>query len=561
MSYFSKMNSMYNNELQINNPDGGDVNISSNTGQVKINGVVPSGGGGIVDPLNIGTLNATTLITTPLIQPPDVNTPLYIEANIIKAPVAGPAGLEIVDVTSVTATGTITANSVVSNSSVSANNMSVNNGDITLSGTGNLRVLGTGKIVSGVNGIDSNGDLQTIGNKDIISGRNIYFDGQDLYKRTIVGGIPTDTSYKVFQNLAGKNDANTFTANQTFTENIIMSGSNKTITNNLGTFIGANSNIETMTCGTLVASNGGSNKVSAKVFETRVPTNPPSLNGWIIEQQPASDPASFIDNVLQIKQGVAGGYATITSTDFSGSLPNIVLNPRTLALGGQVVTNSLVIGEDATNKSFTIEQPRTGGDLEDLVVKAGNGNFAAARFQNNSGDDILRVEKDKVKIPSTIPLSFGNYGFRPQQFYKDITNFSFNHSIIGPTNLLFNTGNPAVAEWTNVNTGVGSQPIDLINNPGAYKITIRQTTNGTLNEINGMRVMSDIVLSRPNDPAPIVELGQPTAYSYELYDGIAPIITMKPGGLTWAIHVTFPQVSNNETANIRVTLTQMPFFA
>ena len=49
MSYFSKINSMYNTELQINNPDGGDVDITSTTGQVKINGIVPSaGGGGVV---------------------------------------------------------------------------------------------------------------------------------------------------------------------------------------------------------------------------------------------------------------------------------------------------------------------------------------------------------------------------------------------------------------------------------------------------------------------------------------------------------------------------------
>ena len=51
MSYFSKVNSMYNSELRINNPNGGDVNISSTTGQVKVNGVVPSGGGGASLPI------------------------------------------------------------------------------------------------------------------------------------------------------------------------------------------------------------------------------------------------------------------------------------------------------------------------------------------------------------------------------------------------------------------------------------------------------------------------------------------------------------------------------
>ena len=463
MSYFSKINSMYNNELQINNPDGGDVDITSNTGQVKINGVVPSGAGGIVDPLNIGTLNASALITTPSIKPPDVNTPLFIEANVLKEPTAGPANLEVL-CSGVTASGTIQTGNLLVDTTISCDGIGVTTGDVTLGTTSNLRINGTGKVIAGSQGIDSNGDINTIGNNDIISGRNIYFDGTDLFKRTIVGGVASDTSYKDFKQLAGKNEANTFNANQTFAENIIMSGTNKTITNNLGTFIGANSNIETMTCGTLVCSNGGSNKVSAKVFETRVPTDPVGLDGWIIQQEPESNPPSFIDNVLQIKQGVAGGYATITSTDFVGSLPNIVLNPRTLALGGQVVTNSLVIGEDATNKSFTIEQPRTGGDLEDLVIKAGNGNFAATRFQNNSGNDILRVENAKVLLPSAIPLSFNAYSFRPQQY-----TFNFSGATIddGPGTMF----NSSTSLWTNVNDGGPTQTLHTIGN-NFFKMTI-----------------------------------------------------------------------------------------
>lgn len=175
MSYFSKINSMYNNELQINNPDGGDVDITSNTGNVKINGVVPSGGGGIVDPLNIGTVNASTKITAPLIEPPDTNTPLFIEANIVRAPTAGPAGLELVDVTSVTANGTVSANSITATTSVSGASLSASTGDITVGGAGNVRINGTGKIISGVNGIDSNGEINTIGNNDIVSGRCIIY--------------------------------------------------------------------------------------------------------------------------------------------------------------------------------------------------------------------------------------------------------------------------------------------------------------------------------------------------------------------------------------------------
>ena len=184
-------------------------------------------------------------------------------------------------------------------------------------------------------------------------------------------------------------------------------------------------------------------------------------------------------------------------------------------------------------------------------------------FNNGTQNIVLNgttTLNNSLELASTVPISFGNYSFRPQQFYKDITGFSFNHTSIGATNLLFNTGFPAVAEWTNRNTGATNQPIDLINNSGAYKITIRQTTNGALGQINGMHIMSDMVLTRPNDNAPNVELPAQTAYSYNAYDGIAPIITMNPGFLSWAVHATFPGTTGNETANIRVTLTHMPYF-
>jgi hypothetical protein len=46
-------------------------------------------------------------------------------------------------------------------------------------------------------------------------------------------------------------------------------------------------------------------------------------------------------------------------------------------------------------------------------------------------------------------------------------------------------------------------------NRGAYKLTFRQTNAGTLGQINDMRVMSDIILTRPNDGAPQITLPSP----------------------------------------------------
>ena len=76
-----------------------------------------------------------------------------------------------------------------------------------------------------------------------------------------------------------------------------------------------------------------------------------------------------------------------------------------------------------------------------------------------------------------------------------------------------------------------------------------------------MRIMSDIVLTQPNDGAPQISLPSPSSYAFEAYDGVAPEITQTPGFLVYNVYATFPQVSGNETANVRITLTQMPYFA
>ena len=110
-------------------------------------------------------------------------------------------------------------------------------------------------------------------------------------------------------------------------------------------------------------------------------------------------------------------------------------------------------------------------------------------------------------------------------------------------------------------TGATGQNIDIVTNAGGYKLSIRQTSGGALGQINLFRLMTDIVFSRPNDNAPGVILPGAGAYSYEAYDGIEPVITMTPGFLFWNVYAQFPQVSGNETSNIRIILTQMPYFA
>jgi len=229
----------------------------------------------------------------------------------------------------------------------------------------------------------------------------------------------------------------------------------------------------------------------------------------------------------------------------------------TVANGGRIQCAETIFGTTANR--YVVKQDNGGTLNNHLQINAGDA-AGEVRFRDNAGTSIATVAKTAVTLGNTIPLNFGGYAFKPRQLYKDISAFSFNHSAIGATNLIFRTDD---TDWINVNTGATGQSLDLGTdaNKGAYKLTFRQTSGGALGEINDLRLMSDIVLSRPNDSAPDVVLPSATAYSYEAYDGIAPEITMKPGFLFWQVYAQFPQVSGNETANVRITLTHMPYFA
>jgi hypothetical protein len=568
---------MYNNELQINNPLGGDVDITSTTGQVKINGVVPGGRGGVTDPLNIGTVNASTKITTPSIQPPDTNTPLFIEANVIKAPVAGPAGLELVDVTSVTATGTISANSISSTTSVSGVSLSASTGDVTVGGAGNVRIQGTGKLISGVNGIDSNGEINTIGNNDIVSGRDIYFDGDDIYKRN--NNPVQNINYKDYKQLAGLNDNNVFTGANQFDDNDNEFSEKVSIGTRDGAGIFTESialnksgniecqtiqNVTSITTGTITCDNGGVNECKAKIFNTRTS----GTNGWNIKQalEEANPPGNQANNILQIAatQAQAAGIPVeiyVTSSEYdptNNDNPNIKLIPDTILNGGTIQASQYDLGT-ATNR-FYLKQDIGGVNDKVLQIKAPTTN-ASVNFKDSVNADVLVVKNTAVELGNTIPISFGSYDFRPIQFYKDITAFSFNNSALGSTNLIFKTND---SDWINKNTGATGQNLSMpiAANQGAYKLGFAQIGAGSLGQINGLRFISDTVLTQANDNLPNVILPSASAYSFEAYDGTsAPVVTMSPGFLHYSVFAQFPGVSGSETSNVRITLTKMPFFA
>ena len=511
--------------------------IGTNGRQIKINGIVPSGGGGVIPPIGdidfIGNLNCND------------------------QPGGGAKGI-------------ITAQK---------------------------------KINSGTGGIESVGDIKTLAAGDLKSGRDVYFNGQDIYKT--YEGIepqPPNLTYKQYRKLVATDDNSIFTGTNKFRNNAVSVQALNTdvpavfvdkITLNTDGNINCNeiNNNTLLKSTSIVCENGApeSQKVMARQYHFR--PNSLETTGWVFSQKPPdAGGGSPEDNYLMLQNTQTTGSLNLVKSTFDPNNPtpfDIILDPQ----NGQVKTTTsfdapqVNFRKNATD-NWSIYQPPAGDPAEGTLIARspntlGSFNIFDSAFSSWAQFSSLATTLPKpttinntlnvngnATLGNTNSLLFGGYAFRPQQFYKDIIGFSFNHLVIGPTNLLFNTGNPAVAEWFNVNTGASNQPIDLINNPGSYKITIRQTSNGTLNEINGMLIMSDIVLSRPNDNAPNVELANPTAYSYELYNagsgGLtpgAPIITMIPGGLTWAVHCTFPQTSNDETGNIRITLTKMDFFA
>ena len=553
-----------------------DIVHSDPSKKILVNGVEPSagGGGGVTDPLNLNNINAAVAMTTPSITPPAAGGGLVIKAN-----------------------GLITPDGAGETLNISASTIETVDGDISTSGTGSVRVQGTGFISCGTT-ITSNGNISTGVAADIVSGRNLYFNGQDIYK-SYQGVVPpiADKTYKEYKGLVGTGDNAIFTGEPVFRETVKVQTTDGAIPptltdqitlNKNGTVQCSNANIGTqITCGLITCDNGGDNECRARVFNTRTS----GTAGWNITQalEEAAAPQNAANNILQFAatQAQAAGIPTsiyVTASDFDasqGDTPSIVLDPVTTASGGRVSSSQFELG--TTGGRYVLKQDIGGPLNNDLQITAPTGG-AEVLFKGNTGGDLLKVgstvtcntplvASGTVDVGSTLDvvgnvsltgatsaIRFGLYSFKPRQLYKDLTTFSFNSTAIGATNLIFNTND---TDWVNVNTGATGQSLDLGTdaNKGAYKLTFRQTSPGSQSQINDFRLMSDIVLSRPNDSAPNVILPSATAYSYEAYDGIAPEITMKPGFLVWDVYTRFPNVSGNETANVRITLTQMPYFA
>ena len=521
--------------------------VSSNGTEIKINGIVPGSGSGAI----------------PIDEPGDIK---LNPGNLICVGDGNLTGK--IDAENITIK---TANITQGNLQVVDGKVEVLNNNVEVSGTGNIEVKGSGEIKTEGGNITAGlaGDIQTT-TGDIVSGNRIYFDGQDIYHRTF--NPDAEQNYKDYKQLPGKNDNNVFTGSNQFNSNTTEFAAKVSVgtrdggglfTQNLA--LNSSGNIESKTinnttqiqCGNINCGNAGLNEVRARVFNTR--TNENNLpDGWLIEQAEPSSPAQPVDKVLQMKAQEAGGYITITPTDFVGSDPAIILDPNTTANGGKIYAASFTFGSTANR--FDLIQDLTGPLNNTLQINAATGS-GKVEFRDNNNNVILDVNKTEIKLGNTIPISFGSYDFRPIQYYKDLNVFSFNNSALGPTNLIFNTNDNT---WINKNTGATGQNLNLAvaGNSGGFKLSFQQISAGAIGQINDFRFMSDIVLCQVNDGNPNIILPAATAYAFQAYDGnSAPIITQTPGFLYYNVYAQFPGVSGNETSNVRITLTKMDYFA
>jgi len=526
--------------IYTNNGKNVDI-VSEGGGKILINGVEPTGGSGGQLPLT-GTGNID--ITGNITAEGDGITSGKIEGESMKS-----KGVLVVD-------GKLT---------VPTSDLEVTNGKIIV-GAGNIEQGSAGKIVSGTGGLESHGDIITIGAKDLIMGNNIYFEGTDIYKRE--NNPPQDTSYKVFKGLVARNDSTIWTGTNDFAEKVRLgTESGGTFTesgltlNTNGTLQSVNINNSTLLqCGNINCGNGGTNEIRCKKIVTR--TNEDDVNnpdGWIITQEAPSNPAQQIDRILDFQAQEANAYISIRSSEPSQIVPNIVLNPRTSALGGEIISNLFRVGDGALT-DWNIENPKTGTDTNNLVITAGGGSNAEIRFKNNSGVDIANIRETAIVLANPIPLQFGAYSFRPVQYKltktltiaaaADTTNF---------TNMAFNCQSDT---WTNVNT---NQSISMYNAAleGYYKCTITQTALSSAGNFNKCDIMFDYIYHLSIQTAPDIDVTEP-AFNYQAKPTNQARPTIRIDHLnspvqSQPVFVLYPNQSAGETMPIEVRLTKLDY--
>ena len=455
-----------------------DYNIIGTNGRsIKINGVVPSASGGSgVPPVGdidfIGNLNCNDVLGG--------GSKGIITAE--KKVVAGLGGLE-----------------------TSGNIEITSNGNLTLNGNGTILQLGSGKITSGSDGIESYGDIKTIGAHDLIIGKDIYFDGQDIYHRTF--NPSAQESYKDFKQLISEIDNNTFTGTNIFRNHAVsIQALNNAVpavyVNTITLNTDGNINCNEINNNTLLKSNSiicenGSNEsqlVKARQYHFR----PDSLEttGWVFSQKPPDNPALPEDNYLMLQNTQATGSLNLVKSSFDPQNPtpfDIILDPQ----NGQVKTTTSF---DAPKVNFrknvvnnwSIYQPPSGDANENkLRIQNYQDNAGGVQILDNSNNvwveftnlfntfnkptfinNVLTMVGNAV-INNSYSLLFGSYIFKPIEITYAFT--GANLYFDPPT--LFNS---ATTDFTRTNDGATVKLNDLGEAVYILSIDATSSSGGTI---------------------------------------------------------------------------------
>jgi hypothetical protein len=581
MSFVSKGHSINCNSVTLggiyaNTTSSINITHSDPLKKILINGVEPSagGGGGVTDPLNLNNINAAVAMTTPSITPPAAGGGLVIKANELSKPVGVGETLNI-----------------------SASTIETVDGDISTSGTGSVRVQGSGFISCNTT-ITANGNISTGVSADIVSGKNLYFNGQDLYK-SYPGVVPpiADKTYKDYKGLVATGDNAIFTGSPVFRQTVKVQTTDGAIPptltdqitlNNNGTVQCSNANIVTaLTVGTITCDNGGLNECKARVFNTRTS----GTAGWNITQalEEAAAPGNAANNILQFAatQAQAAGIPTqvyITASDFDptqGDLPSVIIDPVTTASGGRVHASQFITG--TTSGRYVLKQDIGGPLNDDLQITAPTGGSEVI-FKSNIGGDLLQVgttvtcnapllASGTVNVGSTLgvvgdvslsgatsAIRFGLYSFRPRQFSLTRTlTISATNDTVNFTNMAFNCRSDT---WTDVNNG-GSVSMYNALLEGYYKCTITQTGLSSAGNFNFCDLIFDYVLHLSIQTAPDIIFTQPGfGYRAKPTNQATPTIEIDHLNVpvqSQPVFVKYPGQSSGETMPIEVRLTKMDY--
>ncbi len=382
------------------------------------------------------------------------------------------------------------------------------------------------KVNTGAGGLESSGLIKTTAAADINSGRNIIFDGQDIYK-AYPGVVPpiANKTYKDYKGLLAATDNITFTGNNIFKEAVKVEGLNndpvpvledKIILGKDGTI----NAIGQIKASSLICENGPSdnNVVKAREFDFRPKGGNPApeneTTGWKFSQKAPENPGVAIDNYLMLQNTQPDGSFNLVKSTFDPQNPtpfDIVLDPQ----NGQVKTTTsfdapqVNFRKNATD-SWSISQPPAGDPAEGtLIARSPNtlGSFNIfdsasspwAQFSSlattlpkpTTVNNTLNINGDTT-LSSISSLLFGSYIFRPQQYI-----FNFTGSVIddNPPNVLFNSSSSI---WTNVNdASAGTQSLHNIGN-NFFKMTIIGVPDNSAGVYGNFRWSGDFPFLIPN---------------------------------------------------------------